>query len=296
MLKTLSGLFKQTANAPKVLTVPDLVLAETELNAHIKTVDDNVAIQNADKKGVTRNKTQVRDDMTMHILDLSGPLVSLGRKTSDNDLIEEFDFSQSYLDGLTFNSIITVAGNTKTAANANLLALSGAGITITNVNTLGTDITDMNTIMSSPEIESDKKKTATSNIKKTFPKSRKLIKQSITPLMRTNFRVADPDFWSDYQNAIEIDITGRRKLAMYGRVFNEDTNANLDAALIIFKQNGAEVERAETGPKGNYREPELPVGLVDAEVSRPGFTKKTFPNLVIIAGTGLKMDFGLKAI
>ncbi len=298
MLESVNELLLIPANKTKIDLIPDLKAGQIELGDFIQEINDNRDIQTADTKGVARNKEDIIIQTIEDTIALSGALVNLGRKTSNNELIQQFNFSQSSLEGLRSSDLISKANTTAIAAQANKTALSAGGVTQIMIDALAQDVLDLTAINGLPEGTIKSKKVATDNLIAAFPKTRELMEQTLIPLMRTNYKVADNDFFSQFMVRTAIISTGSRKLSMFGSVFNLATSDKLSASILTLKQGATIIlENITTGPKGNYRIPkELASGTYEMTVTRPGYTPKTFTGIIIISGERLRMDFGLTVI
>jgi hypothetical protein len=297
MLEDVQSLFNITANAAKIAAIQDLQDGKIQLDTDILDLRKNKAVQDRDTKGVTGNKDALFNSVAGQSKKISGALVNLGRKTNNDDLIQQFDVSQSHLDGLSGSDLVTYTGEVVAAANANITPLGTGGLTQAMVDQLEADAAELHLKLTSPELEKEKKVVAGQNIDKIFSeRTRPLMEQTLKPLMLLNFETQDEDFYGHFVEAAKRNETGVRHLDMFGYVNDSATSLKVNGATIKIFQDGALILTVRSGSKGNYRIKHLPEGTYSAEVSRPGYVTATFNNLVIISGNSLTKNFGLAPV
>ena len=280
-------------NQLKLNPIADLLDGQTELNNHIKDLKKWRVIQDVDNKGIAENKQDLIEKIISGTLDLSGPLVNLGRKTANNQLIQEFNFSKSTLEALRDGDLVSTATNTAAKANTNILALAPAGVTPAMVGDLNTDNAQLQLTIATPEEARQAKKVATQNIADTFPKTRELTDLTLKPLMRTNFAKIDPDFYNQFITATQIINTGIHHLDFFGLITDSVTSDAVGSALVRVLSGATEIAKTKAGEKGHFQFKEIPEGTYSVEVSRPGYTTQTFTGIVIITGESTKKTFAL---
>lgn len=294
MLETVFALLFE--NNAKITPIADLLDGRTQLEDYIKDLRKKRDLQVIDNKGIAKNKADLRIKVVQEILDLSGPLVNLGRKTGNNTLIEEFNFSKSFLEKLRDDDLVSVAGNTAAAANTNILLLAPGGVTPAMVTLLNADLELLIGAINAPETAIQVKKVATQNIKATFPLTRTLIDETLTTLMRTNFRTSDSDFFNQYIASTEIISTGIRHLSIYGSIIDSVSGTKINAAVLRILLGASEVAKVKSGKKGNFRVKNLSEGSYSVEITRPGYQPKTIPAIVVIVGQGTRITITLIAL
>lgn len=291
MLEDIQLLFNN--NILKITPIADLLAGKVELDGHITNFKKWRVIQDVDNKGIAGNKQDLIDKIISETLDLSGPLVNLGRKTNNNQLIQEFNFSKSTLEALRDGDIVSTATSTAAKANTNILALAPAGVTPAMVATLDTDNAQLQLTIATPEQARHAKKVATQNIADTFPKTRELTDLTLKPLMRTNFHKTDPDFYNLFITATQIINTGIHHLDFFGLITDSVTTGAVGSALVRVLSGATEIAKTKAGEKGHFQFKEIPEGTYSVEVSRPGYTTQIFTGIVIISGKSTKKTFTL---
>lgn len=291
MLEDMQLLFNN--NSVKINPILDLKNGKTELDNFIIDLKKYRIIQDVDNKGIAGNKKALMTKIISETLDLSGALVNLGRKTSNQQLIQQFNFSKSSLESLRDGDLVSTATNTADSANTNILALATAGVTPAMVTALQTDNTNLQLTITTPEEARQAKKVATANIETTFPKTRELMDHTLKPLMRTNFAKTDPNFYNQFITATQIINTGIHHLDFFGLIIDSVSSSALNSALIRVLSGPTEVARTQAGEKGHFQFKKLASGTYSVEVSRPGYTTQTFTGIVIITGTSTKKTFAL---
>ena len=293
MLTDLQTFFTIPANLAKITPITDLLAGKVELDGHNTYILAQNAITIADTTGVAKNKSQQRQVVTDLILDIAGPLVALGRKTSNNDLIEQFNVTPSELGVMDGHTLTNFSGTVAATATTNMLALAGTGVTVGMVTDLNTETATFLALINTPEQARQAKKVANQNIKERFPVTRTLIDQTLDPLMRTNFAKTDKDFYRNYIANTEIINTGIHHLDFFGVLLDDSDGHKLHGALLRVLQGNIQIQETKTGNKGHFRFKELPEGEYTVEISRPGYVTKTVSNIVIIKGESLKKVFSL---
>ncbi|MBK5284515.1 MAG: hypothetical protein JJE25_03870, partial [Bacteroidia bacterium] len=251
MLEDVQLLFND--NIIKVNTIPDLKDGKIELDGHITNFKKWRLIQDVDNKGIAGNKNELIKKIITETLNLSGPLVNLGRKTSNNQLIQQFNFSKSSLEALRDGDLVAKASETAGSADLNILALATAGVTPIMVSDLETDNTTLQLNIATPEEARQAKKVATQNIADTFPKTRELMDLTLKPLMRTNFAKNDPDFYNQFITATQIINTGIHHLDFFGLIMDSVTSEAVGSALVRVLSGTTEIAKTKAGEKGHFR-------------------------------------------
>jgi len=248
------------------------------------------------KKVLLPNKETLHGTVSTDMLVLTGALVALGRKTHNNILIEQFNWTPSDLKLMKGNDLVTNANATITAANANLPALASAGVTAAMVTALTNDLASFVLVLNGPEGAIQAKKTASQNIDDTFPKTRECLELTIKPLMRTNFAKTDPDFYHNFLNATQIVHTGIHHLDFFGLIIDSVSHTGVHGILVRVMDGTTEIANANTGDKGRFQFKEIPDGTYTVELSRPGYVTQSIPNIAVVSGESTKKTFSMVAV
>ena len=187
----------------------DLVLGHQRLKDGLVVLGQNLQIQEADNKGLTDNKTDLRDNLTIRILQLSAALKAHANSTKNKELKAKANYTRTELktspDPVLYN-IGTLMVNLATPILADLNKYFVSNDKMDELNGL---LADFNDAIPQKRVANSVSKVSTVNIEEVVNSLNTLLKEEIDVLMLL-FDETQPDFYRAYKNArIIIDYTGR---------------------------------------------------------------------------------------
>jgi len=186
-----------------------LVNAQQQLKKGIVMIGEYRQVQEAKTAGLTKDKTELRNDLIPIILQVSSALKAYAVTVSNNELMVKCDYAESDLIRSS-DPILADIGNLILGLATPLKAeLSKFFVSETELNELDRLLTAFKLSIPKRRVASTTSKVSTVNIRKVFNAQDLLLKEQIDVLMQP-FRFTQPDFYNAYRNArLIVDYAGR---------------------------------------------------------------------------------------
>ena len=196
-------------NSALVSSLNDLAKAKERFNTGLVTINQNRQVQEAKTAGLTKDKTELRNDLIPVILQVSSALKAYAVTVSNNELMVKCDYAESDLIRSS-DPILADIGNLILGLATPLKEeLSKFFVSETELNKLDRLLTAFKSAIPKRRVASSTSKVSTVNIREVFNAQDLLLKEQIDVLMQP-FRFTQPDFYNAYRNArLIVDYAGR---------------------------------------------------------------------------------------
>jgi len=252
----------------------------TALDAAILQIQSSSEQQQFNTKGLTDNKSQLREALITLTVDASAKIQAYAKYTRDTVLLAETKFTKSGLKDVPSLDLVDITRGLYSRIDANL-----ANLTVYNLDT-----------------ESQiAYKTAIDAYAESIPKTRQSqLKSKETTLLETQafatadealsnidmlvemLKLTEPNFYAGYRNARKIVEQGAGSLQVQGTVSEAETQKPIPGAMLTFCLTGqtcVAIEK-ETAAKGGFMIKSLPEGIYDINITKVGFQPKTITTTV----------------
>lgn len=191
--------------------VPARKLGFQQLGTNITAINLNVGGQSSSTKGVTKDKSALRNDLDLIAFAILAPARAWAISVNNNTLAEQFHIGQYQLTQIKDDTIGAYCTMRLGLVSDNLAAMADHGITQALVDTWGTAITDYDAVITDPRQAIITRKQKTKNLKQLFAQTAKLFKDTLDPLM-IPLKLTHPELYDLYLSArIVIDRKGSKK-------------------------------------------------------------------------------------
>ena len=189
--------------------IEPLVNARQQLKKGILMIGEYRQVLEANTTGLTKDKTELRNDLIPSILQVSAALKAYAVTVSNNELMVKCDYSESDL-MRTSDPILADIGNLILGLATPLKGeLSKLFVSEKELNELERLLTAFKLTIPRRRVASSKSKVSTVNIREVFNAQDLLLKEQIDVLMQP-FRFTQSDFYNAYRNArLIVDYGGR---------------------------------------------------------------------------------------
>ena len=162
------------------------------------------------RTGVAQDKKQAREEMVDATIDAAASVIAWASTNKNHELTAKVNFSRSTL--LTVRDVECLA-HCKTvhdAAEENLEALADYGVTEADLEALQGKIDGFDAVITKPREVISKKSTITAQVREEIDLIDEILNDRLDKLV-VKFRVSNPEFVRDYQNArIIVDASATR--------------------------------------------------------------------------------------
>lgn len=199
------------ANPDLTAKIPDLVAAHLRLNNGLIAISQNRQVQEADTRGLTKNKSGLRASLIRMILKFSAALMGYALSVKDDALKSKAKYTASDLN-VSADPVLIDIGNLMvslaTPIKGELAKFFIGEAEFTEMTGL---LHDFKLAMPLRRVATSVSKVSTANISEVFDAQDKLLRDELDVLM-LSFQFTQPDFYKAYKNARSIiGYTGRGK-------------------------------------------------------------------------------------
>lgn len=174
----------------------------------IAEIDDLLVKQETDLKGITENKNNKESALIRLGLSIANPMVAYANVSNNPQLRQEVDYSEDALKKSSDSDLETKCTLIKERADANAAALAVYGVTAFMIASLGTALTDYNSVITGPRTAIAVRKQQTKDIGLLIKETDNILKGQLDQLIIL-FQVSAQEFYGSYKNArIIVDLGG----------------------------------------------------------------------------------------
>ena len=187
----------------------DLVFGHQRLKDGLVVLGQNLQIQEADNKGLTDNKSDLRDNLVTRILQLSAALKAHANSTKNKELKAKANYTKSELKTAPDPVLYNIGTLMVSLATPILEDLNKYFVGNDKMDDLNGLLADFNVAIPQKRVANSVSKVSTVNIGELVSSLSILLKEEIDVLMQL-FEETQPDFYRAYKNArIIVDYNGR---------------------------------------------------------------------------------------
>lgn len=274
------------ANPAIIATVPAFQTAVTALNANISTMLSTAQMEVQVISGITADKSQLKQSLAQQAADIAAIVFAFASSSGNNTLKEQVKFSFREILRIKDDLIAPTCLNIHNAANTNLAALVGYGITAATLTAFNNAISSFSAAVPSPRnavsLRAAYKKDLTNLIKQTD----KLLKEQLDKLS-VQFKTPNPDFFNAYKsNRIIID-PGAAGTQIKGKVISAANSKGIKDVKVEIVGNGLSDLSTNTG---RFMIKPGAAGTYSIKLSKTGFQDNTVAGIIV--QTGQPADVG----
>lgn len=182
--------------------------AVTELQNKINEITAKRQIQEDNTKGITEDKTELRNKMVEKAMFVKGAIQAYATNTNNHALYESVNYSASEIKRIADTIARDRALLIYNKGNSNLTSLSDYGVNAGVLSGLQSSINDFAGIMASPRTAKSISKAATLEISELINEADVIVKKKLDKLM-LQFKESNEAFYNTYLNAREIIDLGK---------------------------------------------------------------------------------------
>ena len=276
-------------NAAATAGIPQYALKVTEVKAKMVLVNGLNQIASGTSKGVTLDTILIREAMTNLAYKCANATLAYANDMNNNTLRVLVKLTMTDFEEMRKEDVDDVCQRVHDATNANIAAVVGYGIDLT-------DVTDLQVAIDLYRTSSQDPRKAIVSASQARAKEDELIREVIDNLligkldvMTNTLRFSNNDYWRGYfQSRIIINL-GVTTAKVRGTVKTEE-DVPLVGVMFRIMETGTqnEVARVFTKVKGAFTGSNLPAGNFDFEWSFEGYETVTETNVRISAGKELQ--------
>ena len=280
-----------TEHAATFATYPAMLAAYNELGIRVRKLVSLKMQQEADRKGYTRAKKEVRSALATSALKLRGKVAAFAKETGNEVLFGEMNISDSKIIYGKSTTALTLSQSIYEAADAMPApAKTQYEITPAVMTAMLAIIDEYSVIMSAPRIAAVKRKTQTKEISESVIFCSLYLRDTLDGLMR---EYDNTTFFTEYTNARRIVEEPTLQARIIG-VITAENGDPVEGAKVVLTAGMLTFEDM-TDENGHYRLRNLNPELYMFKVTKPGFTEYVIPDVDIYAGEHEKMNVKIKA-
>ena len=251
-----------------------------DLDAAITQIQNSSEQGSFSTKGVTDNKQELRDNLTMLIVDNSAKIQAYARYAHDTVLLAETKFKNSEVRKYGALELVDSAKGLHTRIQSNLDKLTDYTLTAATQTAFREAIDAFADSIPQPRQSQLKSKENTLLEVQAFADADAAL-SNIDTLMEIVKR-SESNFYTGYKNARKIVDQGTGSLQVQGTVIEAETKKPIPVATVTFRLSGQTevVLEKETAAKGGFVIKSLPEAIYDVTVSKVGFKDKTISPIV----------------
>lgn len=194
-------------------------------------------LQEADRKGDTATKNQLRASLVAQTMDVTRRVVAFASNTNNSSLLELVNYTETELKKCSDQKLVASCQVVRDSANTNVAALATYGVTPALLTTLQTTITNFsNTIPKGRVLTTD-----SSEATKTLATSFKTLTANWAKIdtLVEMVKVSQPSFYDEYKKVRKIIEVGTSTLALKVKATNAKTQApEANVTLTLTPTNG----------------------------------------------------------
>lgn len=267
-----------TANATITASLPNYAGYFTGVTTGITQIHAIREQQEFNKKGITANKTQLRNALIGLTIDVSRKLVAYSTITNNSVLLKEVHYSESVLKKSVDLLLKDKCQVIYDRANANLASLGTYGITATVLTNLLTALNAFTVSIPKPRLGVTDKKLATEQLKNAM----KAVEDNLAKIdvLVNIVQTTQANFHLGYTSVRKLITTAHGSLSVKGFVVDKN-GERVKGATVTFKAESLVKSSKtavsaipmikETASKGGFQIKSLPDGSYTVTISKPGY-------------------------
>lgn len=269
------------ANTPATIInqMPQMATAITTLGNNITSITTTTEKQILNTKGITQNKTALREQATKKAISIVAKIRSYATNIENQVLLKEVKYTKAGLDKYSSQNFIIALNIIQNKASENLSELASYGINATTIAQFTTAINNYTAISQEPRTAIIERKTATNNLKQLFKDTDALFTNKLNIYIGI-IQDTEPELYKNYQNSKKIEKPIRKSLAILGTVLDDNNNPIPGVKITI---NGMS-RTFKTKNKGGFYTKNFPKGTHTLTFKKEGYTTQSIP-IVINKGT-----------
>jgi hypothetical protein len=198
-------------HSAEVGTKGDLYDALQLLKAGQKSISQNRQVQEADSSGLTKNKSNLREELTRLCLLFAAALKAHATSSKNAELKKMADYKPSDLKTASDNVLFDIGVLLNGLAQPLRKELTQYFVSDAEFKGMERTLADFKVAIPKRRLSINLSKVSTGNIEGVFKTQDKLLKEQVDALMEP-FQFSKPDFYHAYKNARSIvDYSGRSK-------------------------------------------------------------------------------------
>jgi Carboxypeptidase regulatory-like domain len=267
-------------NALVAATVPAFQNALTDFIAKVDVIRETTQMAADAIKGVTEDKAKLKKGLCSQGTTIAAAVFAYAISEGDNTLMEKVRYTKSKLSRQKSEMLGPVCSNIYDAANANVPALVGYGITPATLTGFKTDIDNYIACVPTPRNAVSQRSVFNDALKQLFKEADHILKP-VMDKTALQFKKPNPDFYANYLKNRMIVDAGGIATKIKGKVVAATDNAPLYGASV---QLVGEELTATTDLQGNFILKPMQPGVYNIKISKPGFEDQTLENLQVKLG------------
>ena len=263
-----------TANLPNF---PEFMAA---LDAAILQIQTHSEHHSQHGKGIHDNKKQLREVLTVQILDAAGKLHAFAKYIHDTMLLSQSKLNRTELNAISSLDFVATANKLYNLIDTHLGSVAPYNLNAISQSQLRQTIDAFNEVI--PQFRQNQLQGKEDSLleKQGFYHADVAI-DNIDALVEI-VRFSEPVFYANYKNARKIIDQGVGTLQMQGNVTEAATGKPIHGASLVFRLSGKTevVLEKETAEKGGFNIKSLAEGIYEVTVTKVGFQTQTL-NVVV---------------
>lgn len=274
------------ANPLITATVPAFDAMMAALKIKVDSIDSTVQQEALVISGVAADKKFLREILAQQAYKLAAAVFAYASSINNHTLKEEVDFSTTELLRHKDDELAPTCRNIHDAANANLAALAGYGITAPVLASFDGLIDQYAAVVPAPRNAAALRKTYAETLKTLFKDADNMLKNMLDKVA-VQFIAGNLEFYNTYKNnRIIIDATTSHTQAS-GTVVSDIESEPIGGVAITID---GKPYVATTDADGNYSL-KIPVpGTYNLTFTHAGFATKTINDVVVQLGKSTPLD------
>ncbi len=199
-----------TQNQPDIDTVTALTNGFISLDTIVGSINKAIGGQSATSKGVTTDKTVLREVLDNLTLSIMAPAKAWALANGNNTLAQEFSYPLSDIQRIKDDTMPGFCTYRINLVNDNIATMADFGILPAQVTAWETALLDYTTALGTPRGAINKRHMYTASLKDLFADATTLFNSQLDPLM-VQFKNTNPELYNGYKQArIIIDRRGQK--------------------------------------------------------------------------------------
>jgi hypothetical protein len=277
------------ANAAITATMPSFATYFTVIQTTNSQIQVAQVQQEADKRGDSEAKKQLRATLIAQAIDISRRVVAYATNANNSSLLELVNYTESDLKRSSDEKLISSCQIIRDNANTNVAALATYGVTAALITTLQTSITNFTNTIPKVRVGTTDSSEATKLLSTLF-KTLKTNWAKIDTLVEM-VKTSQPNFYYEYHEVRKVIEAGTGSLPLKIKVTNAQTGAPeanvrlrltpANGQLKAAAGNGKGVVVKKTAKGGGSIYKNLADGPYILEAEKPGLKKVIEPVNVV---------------
>lgn len=247
----------------------------TALDNSIKEIQSINEQNQFNTKGITGNKQELREALSVLIVDNSSKMQAYARYIHDTVLLSETKFTISLLRKVSALELVDIAKGLHNRIQGVIDKVTEYNLTAETQTAFRTATDAFNDSIPQPRQSQLKIKENTLLGSNAFADADEAL-SNIDTLVEI-VKLTEPNFYANYKNARKIVEYGTGSLQVQGTIVEAETQRPIPIAAVTFRLNGQNevVLEKETAAKGGFMVKSLPEGIYNVSATKVGFKPQT---------------------